>query len=309
MPIYVATKPHQTYPNIVSPDSASGRFRCLYCAKEFGRGDVCRKHMLNCIEKDADSVVPELRRGRKPKACEACFVSKVSCDKGHPCSRCLLRHLSCRPRNVVVDGARRSALPKTQVLPRSSQSAGGCRASDSSGGSDTHAEESMCWIKIKSAVDPRAASMLEHMSNDHSAKTERIPDMSFLGSSGGQDHSNAPQASVDTPDLMELWPWDYASMLDDPLFNFDGAYDITMLSLNGDPFTPIPDFSPSSAEGIENTSLLLVNALQDMHVELCTSDSTYQKPFHVPSVSASLSAANLKRFAAAFSRLRGFEAT
>ncbi|KAM0669338.1 hypothetical protein ACQRIU_002900 [Beauveria bassiana] len=296
----------QTYPNIVSPDTGSGRFRCLYCAKEFGRGDVCRKHMLNCTEKDADSVVPELRRGRKPKACEACFASKVSCDKGHPCSRCLLRHLSCRPRNVV-DGAPRSALPKTQVLPRSSQSAGGCRASDSSGGSDAHAEESMCWIR--SAVDRRAASMLEHMSNDHSAMTERKPDMSFLGSSGGQDHSNVPQASVDTPDLMELWPWNYATMLDDPLFNFDGAYDITMLSLNEDPLTPFPDFSPSSAKGIENTSLLLDNALQDLHVELCTSDLAYQEPFRVPSVSASLSAANLKRFAATFSRLGGFEAT
>ncbi|KAM3545930.1 hypothetical protein ARSEF1564_001211 [Beauveria bassiana] len=252
----------QTYPNIVSPDTASGRFRCLYCAKEFGRGDVCRKHMFNCIEKDADSVVPELRRGRKPKACEACFVSKVSCDKRHPCSRCLLRHLSCRPRNVVVDGARRSALPKTQVLPRSSQSAGGCRASGgSSGGSESeaHAEESICWIK--SAVNSRAASMLEHISNDHSAMIERIPDMSFLGSSGGQDHNNVSQASVDTPDLMELWPWDYASMLDDPLFNFDGAYDITMLSLNEDPFNPILDFSSSSAKGIENTSLLFDNAL------------------------------------------------
>lgn len=165
----------------------------------------------------------------------------------------------------------------------------------------------MYWIK--SAVDPRAASMLEHMSNDHSAMIERIPDMSFLGSSGGQDHHNVPQASVDTPDLMELWPWDYASMLSDPLFNFDGAYDITMLSLDEDPFTPIPDFSPSSAKGIENTSLLLDNALQDLHVELCTSDPTYQEPFVVPSVSASLSVANLKRFAATFSRLRGFEAT
>ncbi|KAM3506736.1 hypothetical protein MY10362_002196 [Beauveria mimosiformis] len=227
--------------------------------------DVCRKHMLNCIKKDADSVIPELRRGRKPKACEACFASKVSCDKGHPCSRCLLRHVSCRSRNVV-DSYPRSAFPKTQALPRSSQSAGDCRASGCSRGSDAHAEESMHWIK--GAVDPRAVSMLEHMSNDHSATTERIPYMSFPGLSGGPDYSNALEALFVAPDLIEFYPWNYATMFESARFNFDSTYDITMLSLDEDPF------SPSSAKGIENTSLVVVNALQDLHVELCTSDPT-----------------------------------
>ncbi|KAM3508660.1 hypothetical protein MY11210_006662 [Beauveria gryllotalpidicola] len=64
---------------------------------------------------------------------------------------------------------------------------------------------------------------------------------------------------------------------------------------------------PSSAEGIEDTSFLLINALQD--VELCTSDATYQEPFHAPPISVPLSATNVKRVAATFFRLRGFEAT
>ncbi|KAM3561181.1 hypothetical protein MY1884_002527 [Beauveria asiatica] len=231
-------------PNNVSSDTASGRFRCLYCAKEFGRGDVCRKHMLNCIKKDADSVIPELRRGRKPKACEACFASKVSCDKGHPCSRCLLRHLSCRSR-TVVDAVPRYVFPKTQALPRSPQSAGDCRASGSgsgsgsSRGSDAHAEESMRWIK--GAVDPRAVSSMEHTSNDRSAITERTPGVSFPGSSGGPVHSNVSEAPFVAPDLTEFYPWSYATVFEPNWFNFEDAYDITMLSLDEDPFTPITE--------------------------------------------------------------------
>ncbi|KAM3448256.1 hypothetical protein MY3296_007939 [Beauveria thailandica] len=231
-----------TSPNNVSSDTASGRFRCLYCAKEFGRGDVCRKHMLNCIKKDTDSVIPELRRGRKPKACEACFASKVSCDKGHPCSRCLLRHISCRSR-TVVDGVPRYVFPKTQALPRSPQSAGDCRASGSgsgsSRGSDAHAEESMRWIK--GAVDPRAVSMMEHTSNDRSAITERTPGVSFPGSSGGPVHSNLSEAPFVAPDLTEFYPWNYATVFEPNWFNFEDAYDITVLSLDEDPFTPIPE--------------------------------------------------------------------
>lgn len=255
--------------------------------------------MLNCIKKDTEAVVPELRRGRKPKACEACFNSKVSCDKGHPCSRCLLRHLPCRPRDVGDDlskSAAPSAPEKPLTLQTSSQS-----ASPGSVATAANADESMPWIR--NLINPRAASMLEHMANDTSVVTERIPDMSFL--SGDSSHETTTQpSSVDVPDLMELYPWNYATMLDDVMFNFDDADDINMLSLDDtDMFPPVPGFSPSTSEGMEDTSLYLVNALHDLHNELCTSDPTYSEPFHVSAVSAALSAANLKRFAATFFRL------
>lgn len=42
----------------------------------------------------------ELRRGRKPAACEACFMSKASCDKEMPCGRCVARNITCKLRKV-----------------------------------------------------------------------------------------------------------------------------------------------------------------------------------------------------------------
>ncbi|TQV97897.1 Fungal transcriptional regulatory protein [Cordyceps javanica] len=315
--LHAATFPHRDAD--VFLDAATGKFRCIYCDKEFGRGDVCRKHMLNCIKKSTEAVVPELRRGRKPKACEACFTSKVSCDKGQPCSRCLLRHLPCRPRDVAeeLSPSASPSAPDTLKADTSSQPGGGGGegggdiGSVSSSRADARVDESMGWIK--NLINPRAASMLEHMANDTSVVTERIPDMSFLSGGAGDDLSAPPQAqatSSDMPsDLMELYPWNYATMLDDAMFNFGDAEDFNMLSL--DEFPSVPGLSPSfsssssasSSEGMEDTSLLLVNALHDLHNELCTGDPTYSEPFDVQAVSTALSATNLRRFAATFFRL------
>ncbi|EGX91128.1 Fungal transcriptional regulatory protein [Cordyceps militaris CM01] len=306
--LHAATLP-QTDTHVVL-DAATGQFRCRYCDKEFGRGDVCRKHMFHCLKKDTEAALPELRRGRKPRACAACFASKVSCDKNHPCSRCLLRHLPCHPRDVT-DEALQSASPSAPEGSKqshgSSQSAGSSTSSSNSPRSakGPRAEESMRWIK--NLIDPRATSMLENMANDTSGMTERIPDMSFL--SGGETATAQSQshASPDVPDLMAaLYPWSYGTMLDDALFNFDDADDINMLSLSDhDDLVPsIPGFSgPSSSEGMQDTSLQLVNALHELHAELAASDATYHEPFDARAVGSALSASNLQRFAGTFFRL------
>ncbi|OAQ96917.1 hypothetical protein LLEC1_05300 [Akanthomyces lecanii] len=301
-PLYAAASSPSRYAD-TRLDAATGKFRCIYCDKEFGRGDVCRKHILHCIKKDTEAVVPELRRGRKPKACEACFASKASCDKAHPCSRCLPRQLPCRARDLA-DDVSKAALPSApdNNTPASSQSA---VASPRSTASNTNAaDESMPWIK--NLINPRATSMLEPMANDTNVVTERIPDMSFLSNDPNGDRE--PQASADVPDLMELYPWNYATMLDDAMFNFDGTEDINMLSLDDDDvdalFPAVSSFTPSSGErGMEDTSLHLVNALHDLHNELRASDPTYSEAFHPHAVRAALSATNLKRFAATFFRL------
>ncbi|KAJ6781406.1 hypothetical protein PWT90_02243 [Aphanocladium album] len=278
--------------------AATGKFRCIYCEKEFGRGDVCRKHMLNCIKKDTEAVVPELRRGRKPKACEACFNSKVSCDKGHPCSRCILRHLPCRPRDVSEEASKStsSVLPQGPALQASSHRTLSNSGSPASAPTDSKSDENMHWIK--GLINPRAASMLECLANDTFVTTERIPDMSFLSS--GPSSRETPS---EVPDLMELYPWNYATMLDSAMFDFDDTEDINMLSLDDGMFSSVPGFSPASSEGIEDTSLFLVNSLHDLHNDLCISDPTYSEKFDVNAVSVALSATNLKRFAATFFRL------
>lgn len=256
--------------------------------------------MLNCIKKDTEAVVPELRRGRKPKACEACFNSKVSCDKGQPCSRCLLRHLPCRPRDVVEEASKYAATNSSEGSNTQYSTSDHIPARASAGitvPSNTIDGGGMHWIK--GLINPRAASMLEHMANDTSVVTERIPDMSFLSS---DPSSRDTQPSAEVTDIFDIYPWNYGTMLDDAMMNFDGSDDINMLSL-GDDIPPVPGWSPSSSEGMEDTSLFLVNSLHDLHTELCASDPTYTEKFDVNAVSRALSPTNLKRLAGTFFRL------
>lgn len=258
--------------------------------------------MLSCIKKDTEAVVPELRRGRKPKACEACFTSKVSCDKGNPCSRCLAKHLTCRPRDVPEDVIKTSP----SALSESSQSQASSSAPQTTSGNPTSAVAStgteaggMPWIKT--LLNPRGSSMLENILSEAEEMTNRIPDMSFLSPAEANSAAATAAPMPELPDFMEFYSWNYGTMLDEAMFSFDGAEDINMLSLNDMPL--VPGLSPSSAEGMEDTSMYLINALHDLHGELCANDPTYSEKFDVAAVTAALSPSNLKRFAATFFRL------
>ncbi|KAI6354927.1 hypothetical protein MCOR25_008413 [Pyricularia grisea] len=105
-------------------------FRCPFCDKVFARRDVCRKHSLHCPLKGANADPPLAKRGQKPRACDACFRSRLACDNDLPCSRCLGRSLQCSYARLVAppvqDGnaitgqatIQRSAVAAVQVTPR-----------------------------------------------------------------------------------------------------------------------------------------------------------------------------------------------
>lgn len=217
--------------------------------------------------------VPEQRRGRKPKACEACFISKVSCDKGNPCTRCVLRRLPCRSREIA-DGFNIDANAQTQ--PTQSESK----------------KPEMSFLK--GLTNPRAASMLEHFVNDRSIN-DRIPDMSYLGDN--TTHGSPPEMD----DMMSFFPMNFASLLDDAFHDFDANQDMDMLTLDEVPM--VPYFSPALAARLEDISASLISDLQDLNNELRATDPTYNDPFDINDVTTALSPNNLKRFAANFFRL------
>ncbi|TLD18656.1 hypothetical protein PspLS_10283 [Pyricularia sp. CBS 133598] len=105
-------------------------FRCPFCDKVFARRDVCRKHSLHCPLKGANADPPLAKRGQKPRACDACFRSRLACDNDLPCSRCMGRSIQCsyarlnvppvRDGNAITGHAtiQRSAVPAVQATPR-----------------------------------------------------------------------------------------------------------------------------------------------------------------------------------------------
>ncbi|KAH6896005.1 hypothetical protein B0T10DRAFT_479287 [Thelonectria olida] len=68
---------------------------CPSCSKGFVRIDVARRHMRSCVDDQKDIVLPTAKRGKKPKACDRCSQSKVSCDLETPCTRCRSSGFPC----------------------------------------------------------------------------------------------------------------------------------------------------------------------------------------------------------------------
>ncbi|KAF9885361.1 hypothetical protein FE257_012978 [Aspergillus nanangensis] len=67
---------------------------CIFCNRQFLRSDVLLRHSRNCKEKGARTL-PRVKRGRKPKACDSCAISRVACDGDSPCDVCLFKSIQC----------------------------------------------------------------------------------------------------------------------------------------------------------------------------------------------------------------------
>lgn len=173
--------------------------------------------MLKCTEQGTESKVPELRRGRKPQACEHCFKSKVLCDKGNPCARCRLRHLPCRRRgqageiskpspSVMPDTLRIQSF-QTETVQQQPQSL--CHSTSSfSGGTaaETTPPVTTSMQCVKAPINPTADSRLERIANNTANRIlEPILDKRFLQSdwsSSGEKHLLSIMS-----EFMELFPW------------------------------------------------------------------------------------------------------
>jgi hypothetical protein len=137
--------------------------------------------------------------------------------------------------------------------------------------------------------------MLEYFVNDRSVN-ERIPDMSYLGAN--MTHRQTPP---ELDDIMNIFPMNFASLLDEALRDFDAKEDLEMLTLDDVPAIPV--FSPASSERLEDVSAALIRELEELNNDLRASDPTYTEHFDINDVSLALSPNNLKRFAANFFRL------
>ncbi|VDB91845.1 unnamed protein product [Peniophora sp. CBMAI 1063] len=61
---------------------------CDTCRAEFTRSDLLTRHKRSCGD-------PANENKSRRKSCQACAESKVKCDLGEPCSKCVLRRRDC----------------------------------------------------------------------------------------------------------------------------------------------------------------------------------------------------------------------
>lgn len=75
-------------------------FRCANCPAAFNRKDLLVRHQAS-HEKNAEGGGSSRERtsGRAARACGPCVSSKVKCDNGRPCKRCLRKRLACTERD------------------------------------------------------------------------------------------------------------------------------------------------------------------------------------------------------------------
>ncbi|KAK3296384.1 uncharacterized protein B0H64DRAFT_475198 [Chaetomium fimeti] len=98
--------------------SGSEEFRCQYCRKAFGRRDVWRKHYQSCPQNNNHDEPPPAKRGKRAKACDACFRSKLSCDGSSQCARCQARRVACvytRTQGAVINYSTESPAATTST--------------------------------------------------------------------------------------------------------------------------------------------------------------------------------------------------
>ncbi|KAG7116526.1 Transcription factor 1 like protein [Verticillium longisporum] len=103
-----------------STHAENGRFSCPYCTKAFARRDVCRKHATSCLTKGNNRGRPShevqtIKRGQKPRACDACAHSKLACDLAEPCGRCVSRHSICSYNKVQRDPSNASGMDPLRI--------------------------------------------------------------------------------------------------------------------------------------------------------------------------------------------------
>lgn len=240
--------------------------------------DVCRKHTLSCAKKDEQRSLPEFRRGQKPRACEACYQSKVLCDKATPCSRCVSRQLTCHFRDVFDPGATEDDSAYFKSGSDSPNQARGQVANSAF---------------LRGVANPDTESMLEYFANDQ-AVNDKVPDLDY-----------PPQftdASLGTMNMDggNFAPWSFVSFLDDEFSDFSASDETSTPS---ELSTAVPAFTPEGSERLCRISDEIILELGKSHRFLTDYDPTYTEMYYEDLARRTFSSDNLARFVSLFFRL------
>ncbi|KAK4039508.1 hypothetical protein C8A01DRAFT_16525 [Parachaetomium inaequale] len=216
--------------------TASEEFRCRHCGKTFGRRDVWRKHYSSCPSNSAHDEPPPAKRGKKSKACDACFRSKLSCDGSPPCTRCKARQVTCTYTRAHGNDSNESSVPPEVANDTESPI------------KDEHTKIPISFLL--GLTNPKAESMVEVFLDEPSRdidapSVELQPDTTNINTDPHQDM---------TPSDGLFFPW---------------AFDQT----DPEPFPDLTSFPQnSSPEDIDPALQPLLTDLASLHTTLLATD-------------------------------------
>ncbi|KAK1980204.1 hypothetical protein LZ30DRAFT_724011 [Colletotrichum cereale] len=260
------------------------RHNCVYCDKVFARRDVCRKHMLLCPNKHDQETLPNLKRGQKPRACDACFHSKQSCDTSDPCERCTSRRLTCTYRRL--GGA-------TSVTTDVSSTASSSLASTTVGTPNNDTDRTKITVAfLLGLTNPNSDNILEFLANEAATRTEG----DGLDSSMKPVFSQYPSSTLPDEDFSFL-PYGFASSFSPELMDFQSMGTFSPNTLSNAAASP---FDPESWKSRADEIVLDMHGLHD---SLIATDSWYDGSFDLNTTKSVFSAENLCKFSATYFRV------
>ncbi|OHF01917.1 hypothetical protein CORC01_02795 [Colletotrichum orchidophilum] len=246
--------------------------------------DVCRKHTIHCPKKQDRETVPHLKRGQKPKACDACFHSKQSCDTSDPCVRCVSRKLPCTYHRLEESI---SVITDASSTPSSSLDT---TAVDTP---DTDKDRTKITVAfLLGLTNPNSENILEFLASEAAARTEGDgidPTMK------GMPTQYPPNMLID--DDFNFLPYGFPSTFAPELIDFNA---LNVLSEN---ILSNATVSPFVPESLELQSAEIISDLQELHQTMVVTNQWYDGTFDLDTATSVLSAGNLCQFAATYFRV------
>lgn len=255
-----------------------------------GTRDVCRKHTIHCPNKSHHEALPNLKRGQKPRACDACFHSKQSCDTSDPCERCVLRKLPCTYRR----------LEEGPLLAAQDPSASNTASSTTAATNNNDKDRTKLTIAfLLGLTNPNSENILEFLAGEAASR---------IDTEGLDPATNAAPAPMQFPPGMSS-DQDFAAFLTYGLPSLapDAVDHLFSLSLghgslvtNTLPNTPISPFNP---QVFEQHSAALLQELHNLHDSLIATDPSYVGSFNLDAARSAFSPDSFCTFAATYFRV------
>ncbi|OLN89001.1 Activator of stress genes 2 [Colletotrichum chlorophyti] len=246
--------------------------------------DVCRKHTIHCPSKQTQEEVPNLKRGQKPRACDACFHSKQSCDTSEPCERCVSRRLTCTYKRLEETSPAPTSNGSSTTPPSSSTTAVGTP-------NENKDRTKITVAFLLGLTNPNSDNILEFLASEAAARTEG--DGADPGTAAIVPHS--PTNMLVDNDFAFMW------------FGFGQGFvpEFTDFNTVGpllDTTSPKPSTSPFDPGSIQSRATAIVSELHGLHNTLIESEPWYDASFDINIATSVFSAENLCLFAATYFR-------
>ncbi|KAK4239562.1 hypothetical protein C8A03DRAFT_14041 [Achaetomium macrosporum] len=251
------------------------RFKCVHCGKVFRRRDVWRKHYICCPKNNNHDNPPPARRGKKPRACDGCFRSKLSCDGSSPCARCKSRQVTCAYTRVHVDD--------TDTTPGSSSTNAGHSTTPSAAAPSTETDKSKIPVSfLLSFTNPEAESM-HHVFFDEPYRDEDAAGVGF---------QEQPADTGLTQDAvigeMAFFPLFFSQLYAEPFPDLSSFHETEANTSTSSPETLDPAFAP------------IVSDLESLHHTLVATVPTYDGTFDTALAKQVFTLSNREAFVASY---------